>query len=131
MLRLNKAAVWVAARVRSLLSLLFRPLGALFDGLLGGLDRVYPKVLRGALSARPLVVLLAALAFGGAVWLVPTLGLDLIPTLSQGEFSFRVELPEGTPLEATDRFLNDVQAVLDGDATVNGEPVESAAFWRE
>ena len=116
--RILLALRWVAAGIRSLLALLFRPLGALFDGLLGGLDRAYPKVLRGALSARPLVVLLAALAFGGAVWLVPTLGLDLIPTLSQGEFSFRVELPEGTPLEATDRFLSDVQAVLEGDATV-------------
>ena len=50
--------------------------------------------------------------------LVPSLGLDLIPTLSQGEFSFRVELPEGTPLAATDRFVDDVQAVLEDDERI-------------
>src|SRR5439155_1123404 len=41
------------------------------------------------------------------------------PSFSQGEFSFLVELPEGTPLEATDRFVQDVQAALKDDARVD------------
>ena len=59
---------------------------------------------------------LALLALVGAAYLVPSLGLDLIPTVSQGEFSFRIELPEGTPLEATDRFVAQIQSVLEDDA---------------
>lgn len=109
---------WIAGKLGRGLTMLFRPLGSVFDAGLGLLDRGYPRVLRGALASRPLVVLVAAAAFGGAVLLVPTLGLDLIPTISQGEFSFRIELPEGTPLEATDRFLNDVQSVLAEDEAV-------------
>ncbi|MCP3963002.1 MAG: efflux RND transporter permease subunit [bacterium] len=101
-----------------LLAFLTRPVGKVFDAGMGVLSSLYPKTLRWALGARGTVLAVAVLAFAGAVWLVPTLGLDLIPTLSQGEFSFRVELPEGTPLPATDRFIDDVQTVLAGDERI-------------
>jgi HAE1 family hydrophobic/amphiphilic exporter-1 len=100
------------------LSFLARPVSVAFDKLLGGVAAAYPRVLRGALRARPVVLALALVAFAGAVWLVPRLGFDLIPTFSQGEFSFLIELPEGTPLEATDRFLEDVESVLEGNPAV-------------
>lgn len=100
------------------IALLFRPVGQAFDF---GLDRVqsgYPRVLDKALD-RPWLTLLAALAlFGVAVAIVPLLGIDLVPQLSQGEFSFRVELPEGTPLASTDRFMADVQQALEGEGRV-------------
>jgi HAE1 family hydrophobic/amphiphilic exporter-1 len=46
------------------------------------------------------------------------LGFDLIPTFSQGEFSFLIELPEGTPLETTDRFISGVESAIEGDPRV-------------
>ena len=95
-----------------------RPLSRLFDRALGLVDGAYPAVLRWSLRARPLVVALALLAFAGSLLLVPRLGFDLIPSFSQGEFSFKVELPEGTPLEVTDRFIRDVESVLEGDERV-------------
>jgi HAE1 family hydrophobic/amphiphilic exporter-1 len=49
---------------------------------------------------------------------LPRLGLDLIPPLSQGEFGFVIELPQGTPLPTTDRIVRDAQAVLEGDTRV-------------
>ncbi|MEM7352091.1 MAG: efflux RND transporter permease subunit [Acidobacteriota bacterium] len=101
-----------------LLTNLGRPFGRAFDGLMNGVSSFYPKVLSGSLRAPALVLAVALVALGAAVWLVPTLGLDLIPTLSQGEFSFRVELPEGTPLEATDRFVDDIQEALAGDERI-------------
>ncbi|MGH9465635.1 MAG: efflux RND transporter permease subunit, partial [Thermoanaerobaculia bacterium] len=61
------------------------------------------------------------LAFGAfvvALAVIPFLGFDLIPTFSEGEFSYQVELPEGTPLEVTDRFLVGVQGELAGDARI-------------
>ncbi len=58
------------------------------------------------------------LTLAAAVWMVPRLGFDLIPSFSQGEFSFLVELPEGTPLEITDRFLADVDSILEEDEAV-------------
>jgi len=97
---------------------LTRPLGILFDRVLGRVQSAYPGFLGSALS-RPFLTLTAALAlFGLSLALVPTLGVDLIPQLSQGEFSFRIELPEGTPLDNTDRFVADVQDVLTSESRV-------------
>ncbi len=101
-----------------LLTILTRPIGRVFDLVMDAVATAYPKMLKLALSAPAAVLAIALVAFAGAVMLVPTLGLDLIPALSQGEFSFRIELPEGTPLPATDRFVEDVQAVLADDNLV-------------
>lgn len=100
------------------LALLARPFGRAFDGVLDRVLFSYPRFLDRVLD-RPWLTVGAALAlFGLSLALIPTLGVDLIPQLSQGEFSFRVELPEGTPLESTDRFMADVQQVLEGENRV-------------
>ncbi|TDI14386.1 MAG: efflux RND transporter permease subunit [Acidobacteria bacterium] len=95
-----------------------RPLSWAFDRMLGALASTYPRVLGWSLRARPVVLGVALLALLGAASLVPKLGLNLIPQFSQGEFSFLVELPEGTPLQATDRFMADIQTVLADDTRV-------------
>ncbi len=95
-----------------------RPFAAVFDRALGGVSAAYPRLLRRSLEARPLVVAVALLFFAAAIWMVPRLGFDLIPSFSQGEFSFMVELPEGTPLETTDRFVGGVESALAGDERV-------------
>lgn len=109
---------WVLRAAGGLLTVATRPVGRAFDGLMSSLHAVYPRLLRWALGARGAVLALAVLALIGAALLVPDLGLDLIPPVSQGEFSFRIELPEGTPLEATDRFVSDVQKALEGEPRV-------------
>ncbi len=109
---------FVLRAVGGVLAFLTRPIGRAFDAAMDALTALYPRVLRWALGARAVVVTAAVLALAGTALLVPKLGLDLIPTLSQGEFSFRVELPEGTPLEATDRFVREVQTVLAGDQRI-------------
>jgi HAE1 family hydrophobic/amphiphilic exporter-1 len=96
-----------------------RPLTATFDGALALLMRAYPAVLRTAL-AHPLMVLGVAVAlFAGSLLVIPSLGVDLVPTLTQGEFGFLVHLPEGTPLESTDRFVQSIQQGLKSDAAVD------------
>ena len=112
------AVRWVLSWIGTGLTWIFRPVSRAFDAGMGALHRIYPPALRWALRSRAVVLAVVLVAFAGALWLVPRLGFDLIPTFSQGEFSFAVELPEGTPLEATDRFLGEVQSVLAGDARV-------------
>ncbi|MFP5287512.1 MAG: efflux RND transporter permease subunit, partial [Thermoanaerobaculia bacterium] len=97
---------------------IFRPVSRVFDGALAGVTAAYPPALRWALGSRGLVLAIALAAFAGSLFLIPILGVDLIPSFSQGEFSFDVRLPEGTPIEATDRFLGEAQSVLEGDARV-------------
>ncbi len=94
------------------------PLSWIFDRGLGALLGAYPGALSRALRSRGAVVGLTVAAFGGSLLLVPSLGLDLIPSFTQGEFGFLVELPEGTPIETSDRFLADIQSVLRDDRRV-------------
>jgi HAE1 family hydrophobic/amphiphilic exporter-1 len=53
---------------------------------------------------------LAALVFALSFYLVPTLGLDLIPQLAQGRFDMTVTLPPGTPLTDTDKLVGDISS---------------------
>ncbi len=41
--------------------------------------------------------------------MIPILGVELIPQLSQGEFQVEFKLPPGTPLDYTDAMIADVQ----------------------
>ena len=100
------------------IAFLFRPLTWLFDRSTTTLTALYAPLLRWALHQRAMVLGLAIAAFMGALAAGRGLGVDLIPAFSQGEFSFNVELPEGTPLESTDRFMADLQMVLAGDARI-------------
>jgi len=66
-----------------LLGFIAKPIGWLFDETMAIVSSTYPKVLRWSLRAPALVLTVALAAMAGAVWLVPSLGLDLIPTLSR------------------------------------------------
>jgi len=54
------------------------------------------------------VLVAAAAIFAGTLALGGRIGVELIPSLTQGEFYFDVELPEGAPLAVTDRLLASV-----------------------
>jgi HAE1 family hydrophobic/amphiphilic exporter-1 len=97
---------------------LFGPLTRTFDRGVDWLTASYPPTLRWALRSRGTVLALALALFVSALALVPGLGIDLIPSFSEGEFSFTVELPEGTPLESTDSYIRTVEAVLESDPRV-------------
>jgi HAE1 family hydrophobic/amphiphilic exporter-1 len=112
-IRRGLAAAWRAGAT------VMRPLGRLFDGTLEAARRAYPGMLRASLRAPGTVLGLSLAAFLGSLLLGRQLGVDLIPSFSQGEFSFLVELQEGTPLEATDRYVVDVQSVLKDDPRVD------------
>jgi len=94
------------------------PVSRRFERTLAALLARYPGVLRFALLHRPGVLAAALLLLVGSLAMVPRLGVDLIPPFSQGEFAFRVQLPEGTPLEVTDRFLASAAEVLRDEADV-------------
>ncbi|MDA8018535.1 MAG: efflux RND transporter permease subunit [Thermoanaerobaculia bacterium] len=110
---------WLLGLIGAILVLVAKPFGKVFDAVMNRVAGAYPAILRWALRHRFLVVGTALLALGVSAALVPGLGVDLIPQMSQGEFSFRVELPEGTPLEATDAFVSDALEVLADDERVD------------
>lgn len=83
----------------------FRPLALLFQYGFAALEKVYDASLRAALKMR-VAVLTGALAITGfSVLLLPQLGMELIPQMSQGEFHVEVNLPAGSRVEQTDKLL--------------------------
>ena len=97
--------------VSKLLSVAFKPLIWVFNKGFDLLASAYEKLLRVSLRAKALVLATAFILAAGAIMLVPKLGMELIPTLSQGEFSVEVTLPAGSPLARTDAIISELAAV--------------------
>jgi len=97
--------------VSKLLSVAFKPLIWVFNKAFDLLASAYEKLLRISLRAKALVLAIAFVLAAGAVLLIPRLGMELIPTLSQGEFSVEVTLPAGSPLARTDAVISELAAV--------------------
>jgi HAE1 family hydrophobic/amphiphilic exporter-1 len=72
---------------------------------LGLFSRVYDRMIAGAVRRRVAVLAVAFGLLAVSLWSSGRLGMELIPELSEGEFFFEVQMPEGTSLEATDRVI--------------------------
>ena len=115
LVRIPVTVIVVIART---LGVVLRPVVALWNRAYGALARGYARLLDAALKARALVLIVATLAFAGSLWLATQLGVELIPPMDQGEFSLEANLPPGTPLEGSDRFLRQVQSAFQDDPAV-------------
>ncbi|RME50039.1 MAG: efflux RND transporter permease subunit [Deltaproteobacteria bacterium] len=87
----------------------FRPFLALVRGFLSALDASYPRLLGLTLRFRWLAILSALILLFLALSRVSDLGFELIPSLTEGTFAFDLSLPEGTPLEVTDRITAGIE----------------------
>src|SRR6056297_3374826 len=96
---------WIARLTRTL----FSPFVYLFDKFYRATDRVYSSMLRWSLNHSFIVLASAILIFAGSLALLPRIGVELIPQLSQGEFNVEFTLPPGTPIEQTDAAMRSVQ----------------------
>ncbi len=94
-----------AQAVAGALRLLLAPVVILFGGLYRATAAVYERALPWALRHRAVVLVSAMAILVASAALVPRLGTELIPQLSQGEFSVNIRRAPGTPLTATDDAL--------------------------
>ena len=95
--------------IAKILLFLINPLLRLFLRFYGGIEERYDGMLKWALTHKVRVLLIAFGLFAVSVALIPFLGVELIPQLSQGEFKVEFRLPPGTPLEITDAAIALVQ----------------------
>ena len=135
-------AGWILRIVAALVLGLFRlvelalkPVLYVHDLGWGVVERAYPRVLAAGLRNAWLVVLVSVALFAAALWRIPALGIDLLPEIHQGEFTAHVGLAVGTPLEATDQVLaeidRDVQAMAGVALTALTVGVEKDTLTRE
>ncbi|HEU4929073.1 MAG TPA: efflux RND transporter permease subunit, partial [Candidatus Krumholzibacteria bacterium] len=85
---------------------------------LGRFSREYDKFVRRAIARKKTTVAVALGLFIVALALIPTLGRELIPPLTEGEFFFEVSLPQGASLAATDRVMEELEAAAAEDPRV-------------
>jgi hydrophobic/amphiphilic exporter-1 (mainly G- bacteria), HAE1 family len=81
----------------------------------GGIDRLqdaYPGTLRWVLRHSGLVLAATALVLVATGWLLAALPSELLPEVHQGEVTFEVALPVGSPLEETRRVLEPVEDAI-------------------
>ncbi|MEM1270272.1 MAG: efflux RND transporter permease subunit, partial [Bacteroidota bacterium] len=92
-----------------ILGFVLKPVFWLFEMGYGAVERIYPRLLDGALQRRAVVIGLAVVLFVGTLAMTRYLGAELIPQLAQGEFEVELELPPGTPLSDTDLVIRRAQ----------------------
>src|SRR5262249_18392504 len=87
------------------------------DAWEGGFDRLaslYGRVLRIALHARPVVVLIGAIGLAVALAFIPLrlVGTEYAPSEDDGQFRVNVQTPPGTNLETTNRAMKQIEAAI-------------------
>ena len=101
---LRRAVRAIGSLLNALLSPLFNPVTRTYDRI----SALYPRMLRWSLDHKFTILLSTLAGCAVAVVLAFRIGAELIPPMSQGEFVFEVRLPDGKPLEHTDRLLQDL-----------------------
>ncbi len=94
-----------------LLGWLFAPLLLVVKASLDALTRGYRRFLTAVLHAKLLTIASTLVLAGLCYSLLPRLGADVIPQLSQGEFYVEIQLPIGSAIEQTDAVLKQLAAV--------------------
>ena len=89
----------------ALLSYLFAPALWLFDKCYTALAAVYSKALTLVMRSRVIVMLFIMAVSLSSMLLLPKLGVELIPPMSQGEFNVEITLPSGARLQNTDAII--------------------------
>ena len=85
-----------------------------FNWLYGKVEKLYTPALDFALQRRALFLTMIVGLFAVSILAGSRLGGELIPQFAQGEFSFTVEMPEGSPIEATDAKLREMEEAAQG-----------------
>lgn len=101
----SAVVIGVAKLTGFVCGLLFKPLAWGFNTFYDGIYGVYTACLKGVMKARALTLVIIAAVSMFAFTLIPRLGLELIPSMAQGEFFIELELATGAQLENTDTVI--------------------------
>ncbi len=109
--RFLAAVTGVGSRIGGFLGRPFRAFLDFFDRSLKRLIEFYPEFLDSVLQRRGRFLLGTLALFVACLIGLNWVGNELIPEMSQGEFFVDVQLPIGTPVEQTDRVVNQIAAL--------------------
>lgn len=89
---------------------IFIPAIGIFNRAYSLISSAYPVIISEALKHKGKVIISAAALFAACIiYLLPGLGMELIPELHQGEFTIELTYPVGTPLEQTAENISHIE----------------------
>ncbi|MEX0646808.1 MAG: efflux RND transporter permease subunit [Balneolaceae bacterium] len=88
---------------------MLNPFLNLFDRGYKSVADFYDRLLERSLQRKGMIIVTAVLILAVSAALIPRIGIELIPSLSQGEFRVEFKHAPGTPLEKTDQSIRQVQ----------------------
>ncbi|MDF2178174.1 efflux RND transporter permease subunit [Aliiglaciecola sp. CAU 1673] len=141
-LAISSLVVLTVRVLKKVFGTLFRPLLWMFDKAFVAIERSYLVLLKGALKQR-VMVLASILGLSLiSLTLLPRLGVELIPPMSQGEFYAELTLPTGARLEDTDKVLEQLATFTEKQESVdrtyslagtgslmNASPSQGGDYW--
>ncbi|MDO9079429.1 MAG: efflux RND transporter permease subunit, partial [Desulfuromonadales bacterium] len=83
-----------------------------FDRIMAAGSDLYRRSMRRVLQQRAIMIVVAALALGGGLWLYTLLGQELVTQEDQGRFIVRLQTPLSYSMEKTDGVRARVEARL-------------------
>lgn len=87
-------------------------ISAPFRSLMGGVQEIYLKILRLALSQRLLTLIIVFATLGLGMKGIQSRGMEVLPKMDMGSFYVSFETPSGTSLEETGRVAGAIEAIL-------------------
>ncbi|MCD4772237.1 MAG: efflux RND transporter permease subunit, partial [Bacteroidales bacterium] len=73
----------------------------------------YRRILSFSLSHKAMILIVAIVVLFGSVFMVQFVGFSLFPKAEKPQFLIKINLPEGTNLDKTNKVVGEVEAVLD------------------
>ncbi len=93
----------------------------LLDGILGGLDRLYVRLLDRALRHRWWVVIVTTLIVATSAFFFLNVGKTFLPDEDESRFRVSLRTPLGSSIDYTDAKLHEVEAILNGHPEIRTE----------
>lgn len=84
----------------------------LLDGILGGIDRIYRRLLTQALDHRWKIVALTLMIVASSAWFFGQIGKGFVPEEDEGRFVVNMRAPLGSGIAYTEGRLHEVEKVL-------------------
>lgn len=85
----------------------------LFDKCIKKLDIIYGKFLKWAVWHKKRTLLVVLAIFISSIMLVPSIGMELMPSSDEGTFSITVKAPKGSKLEVVNELSLQVEQIVE------------------
>jgi len=115
---ITKFVLLLTNLVTKLANYIFKPAHKAFSFYFSKLALAYRSLLKATLKNRR-IMLVGSIAFAFFVMsLLPKIGLELVPDVAKSEFTLEVTLPQGTPIDVTDKHLQQLASGIAEDELV-------------